>query len=248
MSRLEATRAGIGRALAGTWVVGIACSPVGSPPPEEGDCVSTRPATCSVDHAGGVEPSGGDAGGDATQCAVNSSQSQCDQCAFGSCCDLVSACFSTVTCANLYNCTEACVGVAPCVSSCDTLYPGAVIALQDIESCVTVNCPVCAELGVGDPCGGASSCVLGLSCGASWCTKTCQTTSDCGGLGPNGGNRSTGLPNACVATSEGFLCVPGCTVDADCTLYPGTFCEATTSADGTPVSICASLPDAGEGA
>jgi len=244
MKLAEATGAWFGGALASAVVaLGGGCSPGASPLPAEGDCVSTSQATCSVSHSVGVGP--GDGGGDAIACAVNSAQSQCDQCAFGNCCEQVSACLSSGSCTNLYNCTEACVDVPACLTSCRDLYPDAVVALQTIESCVTIDCAVCDDLGVGDPCGAGALCMIGLTCGGFWCTKACQTASDCAGIGPNGGNRATGIPNACIATSGGLACAPGCAADADCVLYPGTFCEATTAADGSAVSISEALPDGG---
>jgi hypothetical protein len=244
---LEPTRPWTGLGFAGVGLALIAaCSTAESHGPVAGDCVDMPgQAKCSEVAVGGGGTSAQDGGADASQCVINSSQTQCDQCAYESCCDAISSCFSVATCSNLYNCTQGCGGVSSCVASCEALYADAVIDLRSIESCMTVACPVCNEFGVGDPCGGGSTCLSGLECGNLWCTKPCRANSDCTGLGANGGNLPTGLPNACVEMSVGPYCAPECNIDADCAAFVGTFCEATASVEGESISICALLPDGG---
>lgn len=225
-------------------IVAAACSPSAKHPPLEGDCFPTSEAGCSITVSAGGE-NGTREGGIAGACQVTSSQSQCDQCVYGSCCDDILSCFSTTTCTNLYNCSQGCDGASSCIGLCETQYPSASIQLEIIESCVANQCPVCGELGIGDSCSNGASCVSGLTCRNSSCTKACSGTPDCVGLGMNGGNSVTGLANACVPTFAGVFCEPGCVTDSDCATFTGTFCESTTALDGTTVSICTLLPDGG---
>ncbi len=143
------------------------------------------------------------------------------------------------------SCEASCGGYAGCVTACQQQYPGSVTTLADLSSCANLKCPVCSELGVGDSCHlPGSTCNPGLSCGGLWCTKACARASDCAGLGAAGGN-AAGQPNACIfSPSEGDVCFPGCSTDADCAPFPGTYCLVTTSVDRLSVAICASSPDA----
>jgi hypothetical protein len=154
-------------------------------------------------------------------------------------------CTTSSECNNLYSCVMGCAGVSACIEGCDQTYPASVPTLAAIDTCLALKCAVCAESGVGDPCApGASTCIAGLTCSALWCTKTCAHSSDCAGIGANGGN-FTGQPNACISTVHGELCSPGCATNADCASFPGTFCATTTSVDALAVSICSTLPDGG---
>ena len=77
-------------------IVAAACSPSAKHPPLEGDCFPTSEAGCSITVSAGGE-NGTREGGIAGACQVTSSQSQCDQCVYGSCCDDILLCFSTTT-------------------------------------------------------------------------------------------------------------------------------------------------------
>ena len=160
--------------------------------------------------------------------------------AYGQCCTATNDCFGSASCQDLYNCTLNCTSTA-CVNDCDAKYPAGVSDLNVLESCLGQKCPVCSESGVGDPC---VACSTGLSCSGLWCTKPCARSSDCGGLGMNGGN-FTGQANACVATPSGITCVPGCASNTDCFDFPGTYCAPATSVDRVAVSVCTLLPDGG---
>ncbi len=175
---------------------------------------------------------------------MSAGQSQCDQCAYADCCADITACFTSAACTSLYDCIAGCAGSPACVKACSSQYPQAQLAYQQLASCVSLRCPVCSEAGAGDPCAGGVACVTGLSCSGSWCTRSCTATSDCAGIGPGGGNY-TGQPGACVHLPGGFECVPGCSTDADCSAFEGTYCEQTTSVEGVAVSVCGALPDGG---
>jgi hypothetical protein len=192
----------------------------------------------------GVPPPQGEGGSTSASCAAQPGDSLCLQCERARCCDLMSTCEADMTCWNLASCetSPTCLGSAVCVSQCEQSYMSAVFAYGDLRSCVTLNCAVCSELGVGDPCvPGGAPCLAGLTCAGAWCTKACGGASDCAGLGPSG-DSTLYQENACVAGSSGNTCAPGCTSDADCEAFPGTFCLATTSADRLAVRVCAAAP------
>jgi hypothetical protein len=155
------------------------------------------------------------------------------------------ACPVGSNCQNLSSCENACTTSA-CVPACQNSFLAGVAPLNALSSCEISDCPVCSELGVGDPCMvQGTQCLAELFCGALWCTKTCLQASDCLGLGAGGGN-ALGLANECIrSASNGNLCSPGCATDSDCQSFPGTYCLATTSVDGLSVAVCANSPDAG---
>jgi hypothetical protein len=203
-------------------------------------------AGCSVpstSSGGGPGPED-DAAATSSGCEVSASDSLCNQCAYSDCCSFISACFATADYTNLSNCIAGCQDNLPCVGSCESTYPQGMGAYDAIGSCVTTKCAVCGEASVGDPCG-AVSCVAPLSCDGRYCTKACARSSDCTGIGAGGGNVG-GTNNVCVfVPSAGDTCVPECVAESDCTAFPGTYCESTTAIDGSPVQICAPLPDGG---
>jgi hypothetical protein len=82
-----------------------------------------------------------------------------------------------------------------------------------------------------------------LFCQGLWCSKACTKNADCAGIGPSGANL-LGQANVCVATSGGPQCAPGCTFDADCSYFPGTYCHSTLSFAGANVQVCAPVVDA----
>ena len=246
MARRERVRVCVAAAVATAWLPSLACSQAGLPP-ELGGCTADNDAGCSVASSGGGQSSGGaDAAAEgSSRCQVPQSASQCDQCAYGSCCSQLSACFSSTACTNLHNCELGCRGVTACVTQCRSTYPTAVLALQQVDSCLLMKCLVCSESGIGDPCGpGNYSCVTGLACNGGYCTKPCAPTTACTGIGPNGGNYA-GQQNACFALPSGEFCVPGCATINDCIYFPNTYCKATTSVSGAAVSVCVPLPDGG---
>jgi hypothetical protein len=151
-----------------------------------------------------------------------------------------------VPCENVLTCYDACTS-ASCQQSCPSQYPGTGATLfNSLQQCISLQCPVCAQLGTGDPCANTSvQCNTGLTCPGLWCSKPCTLSSQCTGLGANGGNFS-GSANACRHITSGDWCFPGCASDADCTNYfAGTYCVQTTDISGNSVSVCADGPDGG---
>jgi hypothetical protein len=222
----------------------LACSAGESRPPPLGDCVGDD-AACSPP-TGGTGGGGGTPGQDgASNCAVNAGDSMCSQCASMSCCAQLGACDASTDCQNLMSCENACNSGA-CVTGCQQNFANGVTQLSALTSCLSRNCPVCTQLGIGDGCQAqANPCNAGLTCNGFWCTKSCTRASDCTGLGAGGGN-ALGQQNACIyGAASGNTCVPGCTTDSDCTAFSGTYCFLTTSVDGLSVSICQSSADAG---
>jgi len=228
----------------------VACS-AEPRPPELGNCVGQGDASCVPSPLGAGSPAGGasdgsadDQGQGASVCNAGPSPSQCNACAAADCCTPLSVCMPPTTCNTLLACVNDCAGASACIEGCEQRYLDGVTALDAVESCLNLKCPICSESGVGDPCASGYPCIAGESCNGLWCTKACARASDCTGIGPGGGNFA-GEPAACLATSGGDLCTPGCSSDADCTDFPGTYCRPTTSVDGLAVSICSALPDGG---
>ena len=114
-------------------------------------------------------------------------------------------------------------------------YPSANATYQEILNCEQAHCPICSQSGVGDSC---VSCESGLTCPGLWCTRACAKSTDCTGIGQNGGNL-TRNQNACLHSASGDLCVPGCSGDLDCTSFPNTYCQLTTDVTGASVQVCA---------
>ena len=225
----------------------LACSSGEAHPPELGNCKGEACGPPALGFGSGGNGGGASSeGGGSSGCPVNSADSQCAQCASAGCCAPLTACSASADCQNLWNCETGCGGVATCVSACDRQYPNSVATLSTLGACLMQMCPVCSQLGVGDPCmPQGTACNLGLSCSGLWCTKSCASASDCAGLGANGGN-ALNLGSACLQSGGvGNQCVPGCTTDADCTAFLGTYRVSTTSVDGLAVNVCAGLPDAG---
>lgn len=182
---------------------------------------------------------------DAAACAPSSGDSVCVQCTKANCCPEVANCLGA-QCFPLSGC-EAMCNSSSCVAVCEQTYMSSVALLNQYDSCATTSCPVCTELGVGDPCEGAQgSCQAGLTCNGQWCSKPCSSSTACAGLGSNGGN-TLGEQNACVGTAtNGNVCFPGCALSAgDCALFSGTACSSPMSVDGVTVAVCESIPDGG---
>jgi hypothetical protein len=232
----------------GGLVLIAACSSA-SKPAALGDCTGDGGCAYGGSGGGGSGGSGGgdDAGGDdGGACTVSSTQSQCNQCQGTTCCSQLDTCGASTPCQNVIECVDAC-STASCQAGCPQQFPGEGATLyQSLLQCVTNRCTVCAQLGVGDPCWDTTTaCNAGFTCGGQWCTKTCSASSQCTGLGANGGNY-TGNPNVCRHISAGDYCFPGCASDADCSGFPtGTYCVQTTAIDGTSVAVCAAGPDGG---
>jgi len=225
----------------------VACSSNDARPPPSGDCVVVDGSTCTTSVIGGGS-SGGEGGADGGGCSVTAGDSQCGQCATTSCCSELEGCHSSADCTNLLSCENTCSGGSACLMACEHQFPAGVSSLQLVSSCLARDCPICAESGVGDPCGPQfNPCETGLTCNGLWCTRSCVRAADCAGIG-GGGTNTLGFANACMATSHGDLCTPGCAGAAGaCVDFPGTYCFATTAADGSNVSVCAALPDASTG-
>jgi len=234
-------------ALGGLLV--IACSS-SSAPPTLGECTGNGEGGCPAGSSGGGGGSSGsggdDSGADSGACQVSSAQSQCDQCAGTACCSELDDCGTSVPCENVLTCYDACT-TASCQQNCPQQYPGTGATLfNSLEQCISQKCPVCAQLGTGDPCWDTTvQCNAGLSCIDLWCTKTCTNSSQCTGLGANGGNFTGHAPNACRRIASGSWCFPGCASDADCTDFPGTYCVQTTDITGASVAVCQAGPDGG---
>ncbi|HLK40322.1 MAG TPA: hypothetical protein VKU41_26405 [Polyangiaceae bacterium] len=233
-------------AALGAVLAALACSSRTSRPPELGNCVPDDSGCTSVSVGGGSTGGGGGEGGAAQGgCTTSSSDSLCDQCAGANCCAPLASCSQATGCQNLRNCEQTCGASASCIDTCQTQFASGTSPLALLVSCLEAKCPVCSQIGVGDPCGG-QACNAGLTCQGLWCSKGCARTADCTGIGPNGGNL-LGRRNACMAASSGLTCAAGCMTDADCQPFPSTYCLATTSADGLAVQVCTSYPDGGSG-
>ncbi len=227
------------------WVVFSACSASPAHPPELGVC-EVNDAGCPAATVSGASGGAEDGGSSSSACSVAAGDAQCTQCADANCCTTFGACMENTDCWNLLNCEQSCSGAAGCVGSCVAQSADGVTLLDQFTSCLETRCPVCSQLGTGDPCSSAGvACNPGLSCSGLWCTKACVHSTDCVGLGAGGGN-ALGLQNACIATpTAGEECFPGCASDSDCSAIPGAFCFATTSSDGLSVRVCTAPLDAG---
>ncbi len=227
------------------WLVVAACSVSPARPPELGRC-EFGDASCPVSVVSGGTQGGEEAGASPSACQVNAGDSQCTQCADSKCCPSFQACGESADCQNLLSCEQACTGALSCAGDCESQSPKGVTLLETLTTCIQAKCPVCGQLGIGDPCSPFGvSCNPGLVCSGLWCTKACARSTDCAGLGAGGGN-ALGFPNACIVTSAaGEECEPGCTQDSDCSAFPGSFCFATTSSEGASVRVCVPPPDAG---
>lgn len=229
-----------------------ACSSPAARPPALGDCMPGDEASCvtgPIVEAGPppvrvVVPPQSDGGSSSPGCAVQPSDSMCAQCENARCCTLLNACLGSLACYNLASCETGptCIGSGTCASKCEAMYPSGITLYGELNSCLTLNCAVCSELGVGDPClPQGFPCNPGLTCDGLWCTRGCGRASDCVGLGAGGGN-ALGLPGECIAASSGNACAPGCVTDSDCAPFAGTYCMATTSVDRLSVQVCAVSP------
>jgi hypothetical protein len=238
---------GVGAGLVSLVVV-AACSSSSSRPPLLADC-EANDAGCSTQTGAGGGGTGGDSGS-ASSCDQMdfSGSSQCTQCAALECCPAFTACLiEDTTCENLYNCEAACGGVATCIDTTCAPFTSAAATFNELETCLRGKCAVCAESGIGDPCGaGAPSCAPALTCFDGWCTQDCTASTMCTGLGPNGTN-VLGFANACLTIAgTGDVCVPGCASNSDCDVdFADTFCFGTTDVGGTAVQVCSRLADAG---
>jgi hypothetical protein len=172
-----------------------------------------------------------------TDCPIGEADSLCFQCLSDRCCSPLSACTGNQDCLNLFNCAAPCTDKS-CLGTCESQFPSAVSVYESLSRCEPANCPVCAELGIGDPCQSQNACNVGLSCTTGYCTHACSNSAGCVGLGAGGGNQA-GLENACIHLSTGStICVPSCMSDSDCVNFAGSFCEMTASVDGLAVKAC----------
>ncbi len=240
-------RSSILASVAAPWLVVSACSVSPARPPELGTC-EFGDASCPVSIISGGTQGGEEEGGTSSiTCQVSAGDSRCDQCANASCCQPLSMCSESLDCQNLLNCErQTCTGALDCVGNCQSQAPKGVALLDSLTTCIEAKCPVCSQLGIGDPCSPFGiACNPGLVCNGLWCSKACTRSTDCVGLGAGGGN-ALGLPNACIfAAAVGDECQPGCNQDSDCSEFPGSFCFATSSSEGAAVRVCVPPPDAG---
>jgi hypothetical protein len=247
---MRSVGAGVKRLGVGLVILVIfpACSSSSSRPPLLPDC-QANDAGCSTQ----IGVGGGDDSGSAASCDQMdlSGSSQCTQCAGLQCCSQLTTCLGgeDPDCASLYNCEEACGGLASCVASNCGKYTSALATFNELETCLLGKCAACSESGIGDPCAGsANGCAAGLTCLYGWCTEDCTASSTCAGLGPNGTN-ALGLANACLTiVGTGDVCVPGCatdSTDSDCASFAGTLCLPTTAVGGATVQVCSRIADAG---
>src|SRR5277367_5717686 len=162
-------------ALGGLIVI-AACSSA-SKPGALGDCTGDACAYGGSGGSGGGDDAGSDDGG---ACSVSSSLSQCDQCAGTDCCADLDSCGSSTACENVLSCAAECL-TASCQMTCEQQVGGTGATLfEKLVSCLSTKCPVCAELGVGDPCGATTAtCNAGLTCEGLWCSKLCTASSQC---------------------------------------------------------------------
>jgi hypothetical protein len=216
--------------------IAAACSSEGAHPPQLGGC-GAADASCATSTVGGGSSGGTDAGG---TCTASAGNSQCGLCETAQCCSLIETCLADAVCAGFLKCENMCAGAANCESTCQGRYPQGPAAVAPVTTCALAKCPVCSQLGVGDPCS-TGTCNPGLTCQDDlWCSKACVHSSDCAGFGPDGAN-TLGLPNACLATGT---CYAGCSTNDDCQSMPGTFCNTVMSIEQIPVTVCQSMRDA----
>lgn len=225
----------------------VACSSDDSRPGTNGDCVVVDGSICTTTVIGGSS-SGSEGGTDGGSCTVSAGDSQCGVCANAHCCAQLEECNANTACTNLLSCEDTCGGASSCITSCEQQFPTGGSTLQLLTSCLTTDCPICDESGVGDPCSvGYPSCETGFTCTGLWCTKACVSSTDCAGIGA-GGTNTLGYGNACITGPHGNTCAPGCGGSAGaCADFPGTYCFMTTDDQGNVVSVCATLPDASTG-
>jgi hypothetical protein len=206
-------------------------------------------AGCHIGTVGGGSSGTGTDGevtGTNPACPVNSADSLCDQCAFDQCCSNFTMCSESSECSALLGCIEGCMASALCIQSCESTYALGVSGYDEIANCVLGRCQACNESGTGDPCtAGYPACIAPLSCNGIYCTKQCAVSSDCLGIGAQSGN-IVGTANVCVdVPGLGNTCVPACSSANGCNSYAGTYCQTTTSVEGTTVQVCSVIPDGG---
>lgn len=133
----------------------VACSDNSNPPPDYGNCVPVRDASCTVAFGGGgsttgassdsgaapvgTAPSAATCGGADLLVATNNVY--CDPCITGMCCQADTAC--TGQCESLLQCTLLCMqGDTVCVGTCEnnSAVQAGVTAYVDFANCVTANC------------------------------------------------------------------------------------------------------------
>jgi hypothetical protein len=248
---------GVGKPLGAGFAAALAlaaacacasCSSTESRPPLEPDC-QPNDAGCTTQTVGGGGGGSGDSAAASSCSGMDlSGSSQCIQCAGLHCCSELNTCLSpsnpsdpaNTDCKNLLDCEEAFGTSSQC-----TAFSAGQATFNALEECLTGECPVCSESGIGDPCSGTSlGCAPGLTCFDGWCTADCTSSSACSGLGP-GGTNALGLANVCLTIAgTGDICVPGCSASTDCEDFTGTFCFATTAVGGAAVQVCSHTPDA----
>lgn len=86
------------------------------------------------------------------------------------------------------------------------------------------TCQAARNLQLGEPCAQDAQCASGLC--ASYCTKGCSVTAQCGAA------------NYCLATASGYACIPFCQNNADCAIYGNATCQAGEDPDGLPLKGC----------
>lgn len=198
----------------------------------------------SGDGGGGGDDAGATpdvAGNDAAPmtCAARPTDTTCEACIKSTCCAEATSCAAQTNCASLATCESSC---ATSTCDCAQRFPSGVPLYLARLSCAENNCTACTA-GLGDPCSSDAIC-LSKNCAcdpaqcAGWCTKTCTTSADCAG-GSSGGVNLFGQKGFCILNAgNNNTCFPGCVANADCTAFPGTNCEPTTTVDNMSAHIC----------
>ena len=199
----------------------------------QNDSVTKTTTTPDAGKDAGKHPTK-DSGSDApSACADLVGESTCATCVANSCCDSYNACENDNACVALLDCAT---GDSSCINDNQSGQAHA----NALNDCLTNQCPICSEAGIGDPCGtGGVTCATGLTCTGLWCTKSCAGDSDCAGIYMNGENASGGENRCAINGENAAVCFPGCATTADCGSNTGTTClEYTASVTGT-TDVCA---------
>jgi hypothetical protein len=148
----------------------LACSPHHEKQPAAlGDCIPQHGASCT----GPTSAAGGAGGGDDSDGGNDANSSRaaapdaadagacgavllvaqsptCQQCIANACCLASTACSADPQCQALVTCVQTTcasgVGIGACAAMCQSNYPTATMAYDDLSSCSQANCPVCPAL------------------------------------------------------------------------------------------------------
>jgi hypothetical protein len=105
---------------------------------------SACPRACEYfNHGAWTGEAGGGPGGTTTPPAcggLGSDLAACDSCMKSQCCDEASACGSSQSCFNYWDCVVECDGDPSCRAECEDSYPSGVGPYEGLSSCLLDNC------------------------------------------------------------------------------------------------------------